>query len=516
MEAVLASYTPLVPEPGGHLAARPASSAPAHGLMSRRPRLFNTITTSRLSANMKAALRKNPMRVKPEDVRYPVKGAQLPKVFDPRSPATVPNDVISDWFYRASGGGYHPIIASPLDQAGCGSCWAFSAASTFTDSIRKMLLHKFHDRACLISRFFTPLNVCTGEAGISAPVSGVVNVQAGAELYPTEVRNRISAYYTAAFSPKMRDVCPVIGFEDCTHDLCGIAAVRWRAAHQKGTILDDLKDLGTLTNTCRGCDGNHISMPFVMFCAPRSDTEKGAAAISEFAVQDWACLFGPKGDRKRFCDPGLLERDTSTQLEQLYRADRYGYYTPDDLARGPPGISTMEEWMMADVYNYSTITIGYSVYESFMTFFTRHPKGVYTARDFLADIRADRARNAEPSGGHAVSVIGWGEEVIDGRLVPYWIVRNSWGVKWGDDGFFRIERNMDAQLARAGVTQRVAFEAEFASLYFAPDPNPALYSELEIASAADGYVQLPPAESCPTKRDVVRKMQNSSDRKSVV
>ncbi|CAD5213839.1 unnamed protein product [Bursaphelenchus okinawaensis] len=39
-------------------------------------------------------------------------------------------------------------------------------------------------------------------------------------------------------------------------------------------------------------------------------------------------------------------------------------------------------------------------------------------------------------GLHAVRVIGWGTQ----NNLPYWIVANSWGSQWGENGFFRILR----------------------------------------------------------------------------
>lgn len=42
-------------------------------------------------------------------------------------------------------------------------------------------------------------------------------------------------------------------------------------------------------------------------------------------------------------------------------------------------------------------------------------------------------------GGHAVRMLGWGEE----GGVKYWLMANSWNTGWGDEGFFKILRGTD-------------------------------------------------------------------------
>ncbi|GAB2282646.1 hypothetical protein Dimus_017183 [Dionaea muscipula] len=54
---------------------------------------------------------------------------------------------------------------------------------------------------------------------------------------------------------------------------------------------------------------------------------------------------------------------------------------------------------------------------------------------------------------HAVVAVGYGSENGAG----YWIVRNSWGADWGEEGYIRIERNTVSLTGRCGIAMQPSY-----------------------------------------------------------
>jgi cathepsin B len=75
--------------------------------------------------------------------------------------------------------------------------------------------------------------------------------------------------------------------------------------------------------------------------------------------------------------------------------------------------------IQSEVYANGPVETGFDVYEDFFSY----KSGIY------------HYTSGSKAGGHAVKIVGWGQE----NGVNYWICANSWGTSWGMDGFFNIE-----------------------------------------------------------------------------
>jgi cathepsin B len=75
----------------------------------------------------------------------------------------------------------------------------------------------------------------------------------------------------------------------------------------------------------------------------------------------------------------------------------------------------------SDIFTNGPVETGFLVYSDFLSY----KSGIY------------RKNSEELLGGHAVKIVGWGLD--DATKTSYWVVANSWGPNWGEDGFFKFE-----------------------------------------------------------------------------
>ncbi|CAN7065281.1 unnamed protein product [Brassica rapa subsp. trilocularis] len=54
---------------------------------------------------------------------------------------------------------------------------------------------------------------------------------------------------------------------------------------------------------------------------------------------------------------------------------------------------------------------------------------------------------------HAVTVVGYGEEAGE----KYWIVKNTWGTGWGEEGYIRMERGYRKETGKCGITMLASY-----------------------------------------------------------
>ncbi|OAY77429.1 Cysteine proteinase RD21a, partial [Ananas comosus] len=69
---------------------------------------------------------------------------------------------------------------------------------------------------------------------------------------------------------------------------------------------------------------------------------------------------------------------------------------------------------------------------------------------------------------HGVVAVGYGTE----KGKDYWIVRNSWGPSWGEAGYIRMERNVNAAAGKCGIAMESSYPVKKGQNPPKPGPSP--------------------------------------------
>jgi len=189
-------------------------------------------------------------------------------------------------------------------------------------------------------------------------------------------------------------------------------------------------------NACpKVCEGNYLDDVLEYLCkngaVAQSDVDRHITSIGksvEHHATDYECFDYDSINAKVW------------KGKKKYRVNLF----PPGLLVNATNLRKNEEAMMEDIMDNGPIVCIFKIYvpnDSRNFYF--YKTGIYG--------HGWKEEPKQTDGYHAMSIVGFGEEIIDGKAVKYWIVRNSWGENFGSNGFCRILRGENFGMIESDV-----------------------------------------------------------------
>jgi cathepsin B len=265
-------------------------------------------------------------------------------------------------------------LSSVVDQGTCGSCWAFASTSTLADKFNIQTRGKLK-----LQLSPTKLILC----GKNFEVEHVVH----------KIEEQIR-----------------IGFVPLKNQKQNIYNINNYACYGNSlyNALQYLYLFGTCLDSC---------IPYNKNLGVQSQFQKIGDFTSPEKLPLCEYVAGPLGDMcSNFFIASLTGVEGGTP-SRFYRAyEIYGIVGTEEEGGS-------ELLIRYDIYKWGPVVSAFKVYEDFYQFDSKNEIYEWNGQ-------------GEQVGGHAIEIVGWGEE--NGK--KYWQIKNSWGTNWGDEGYFKMIR----------------------------------------------------------------------------
>ena len=164
--------------------------------------------------------------------------------------------------------------------------------------------------------------------------------------------------------------------------------------------------------------------------APVSLSEQQLIDCSD-SFENSGCDGGlPSNAFKYIQNQGGLNTENTYPYEAMDDTCRYNQYSNGAKAfSGSINIAQGDEnGILSTLLNVGPVAIALQVQADFLTY----DSGIYTSTT---------CSSSASTVNHAALIVGYGTDATTG--MDYWIVKNSWGTMWGQEGYFFIERGVN-------------------------------------------------------------------------